>query len=72
MQGLFKTSIASIMGDFGKKITALKAVQSGENKGITTNKASIKALKEKNFAAQAEISAAQKAINALEQFTGGE
>jgi hypothetical protein len=65
---MFKNSVASIMGDFGKKISQLKVVQGNQNKAITKNTKVIKGLKDDNFLAQKEISAAQKAINALEQF----
>lgn len=65
---MFKTSVASIMGDFGKKIKQLKKVQTGENKAITFRNGVMKNLKANNMTSQAEVSAAQRAINALEQF----
>ena len=68
MHNPLRKTVAGIMGDFGKKITALEKVQSDQNKDITARQSKIKDLKAKNHTSQAEISAAQKAINALQQF----
>jgi len=65
---LFNKSVADIMGDFGKKITLLREVQTRENKNITARQMQIKDLKTLNYNAQAEISAADKAIVALSHF----
>lgn len=66
--GLLNPSVASIMGDFSKKITALKSVQVKQNQAVTQRSQQIKTLKAENFISQAEISAAEKAITALSSF----
>ena len=65
---MFQKTVASIMGDFSKKVTALKKLQSQKNKEITARNQQIKTLKATNMTDQAEISSADRAITFLGNF----